>query len=290
MIQAVIDTYGLLGQVSYLCHLTGVSRSGYYAWRHNEPRKQRQHDHDAREAERIRELFEHHHEKAGALQIKMMLENDQGIIMNHKKIRRLMAKFQMITKIRRRNPYKQLQQATQEHQTCPNLLNRDFDVREPGKILLTDITYLYDGEGQKAYLSCIKDSATKEILAYVVSTSLAMALAHETLDQLQHQPLHPEVMLHSDQGTHYTHPAFQARVKQAGLRQSMSRRGNCWDNAPMESFFGHFKDMVEPRLCATFDQLKRIVYDYIDRYNHRRYQWGLKKMTPVQYRDHLLIA
>ncbi|MNN66095.1 Integrase core domain protein [compost metagenome] len=100
--------------------------------------------------------------------------------------------------------------------------------------------------------------------------------------------LHKEAFIHSDQGSHYTSPTYQKLLKQKGLGQSMSRRGNCWDNAPQESFFGHMKDHVDSRGCITFEELQDEIDRYIQYYNHHRYQWGLKKMTPVQYRNHLL--
>lgn len=229
----------------------------------------------------------------GALQIKMILENDYLVVMNHKKIRRLMRKYRLITKIRRANPYRKMFKATQEHRTCPNLLNREFNQAEPGKVLLTDITYLYYANGQKAYLSCVKDGSTNEILAHYLSTSLEMNIVYKTLERLKEanqNGFHPEAILHSDQGFHYTHPLFQAKVKKLGIKQSMSRKGNCWDNAPMESFFGHFKDEVDYKDCTSLRELKQLVNSYIEEYNNYRYQWGLNKMTPTQYRGHLLAA
>lgn len=104
------------------------------------------------------------------------------------------------------------------------------------------------------------------------------------------EQFHPEAILHSDQGFHYTSPVFQKKVKKLGITQSMSRKGNCWDNAPMESFFGHFKDEVCYKECNSLKELKRVVNTYIKEYNYQRYQWGLNKMTPVQYRSHLLAA
>ncbi|SFM36461.1 IS3 family transposase, partial [Pelosinus propionicus] len=101
---------------------------------------------------------------------------------------------------------------------------------------------------------------------------------------------HPEVILHSDQGFHYTHPDFQLSLKDLHIKQSMSRKGNCLDNASMESFFGHMKDEVDIKSCQTFNDLKETIYNYIEYYNCHRYQWGLKKMTPIQYRDHLIVA
>ncbi len=94
--------------------------------------------------------------------------------------------------------------------------------------------------------------------------------------------------IHSDQGVHYTSPTFQKQVRKLGIGQSMSRRGNCWDNAPQESFFGHFKDEAYIKSCNTLEELKREIKNYMTYYNNFRYQWNLKKRTPVQYRNHLL--
>ena len=213
--------------------------------------------------------------------------------MNHKKIRRLMKRYGLFAKVRKPKPYKKMAKATQEHRTCPNLLNREFNQGEPGKVLLTDITYLYYGNGQKAFLSCVKDGSTKEILAHYISTSLEMDIVYKTIEKLKKAVLnkfHSKAILHSDQGVHYTNPLFQKKVKKLGITQSMSRRGNCWDNAPMESFFGHFKDEVEYKECKSVKELKRVVNAYMKEYNHQRYQWGLNKMTPAQYRSHLLAA
>jgi putative transposase len=279
--------------VSYLCELAGVSRSGYYAWLKAAPIRQRKVEQDEMDIKLIQQIFKAKKEKVGALQIKMILENDYFVEMNHKKIRRLMRKYQLVAKVRRANPYKKMAKATQEHRTCPNILNREFNQEEPGKVLLTDITYLYYSNGQKAYLSCVKDGSTNEILAHNLSTSLEMDIVYKTLKKLKdatHNLFHPEAILHSDQGFHYTHPLFQAKVKKLKITQSMSRKGNCWDNAPMESFFGHFKDEVDYKVCNSIGEMKQLVDSYIEEYNNHRYQWGLKKMTPVQYRGHLLTA
>ena len=95
-------------------------------------------------------------------------------------------------------------------------------------------------------------------------------------------------MIHSDQGFNYTHPDYQELVKEMGLVQSMSRRGNCLDNAPMESFFGHFKDDVDNKDALSLFDLKVMVDEYMEHYNTTCKQWNLKKMTPEQYRSHLI--
>lgn len=279
--------------VSFLCEQAGVSRSGYYAWLKAEEIRFQYEERDWQDYELIKKVFEEKKKKAGALTIKMILENDYLVTMNHKKIRRLMRKFELKTAIRRAKPYRKLAQATQEHKTVPNRLNRQFNQEDPGKVLLTDITYVYYGTGQPAYLSCVKDAATREIIAYCLLKTLKMELVYKTLEKLSDVldgNIHPEALIHSDQGFHYTHPEFQKRVKELGLTQSMSRKGNCWDNAPMESFFGHFKDEVDYRECQTFEELHQIIEEYIENYNSKRYQWSLNKMTPEQYRSHLLAA
>ena len=150
----------------------------------------------------------------------MFLENDKKVVMNHKKIRRLMKKYGLYAIVRRTNPYKKMVKASQEHRIVPNLLKREFDQSEPGKVLLTDITYLYYGNGQKAYLSCVKDGSTKEILAHHISTSLEMDIVYKTLDKLKKAVLnrfHSKAILHSDQGVHYTNPLFQKKIKELGI-------------------------------------------------------------------------
>jgi len=278
---------------AYLCGVAGVSRSGYYAWVKAEPFRQEQAYKDEIDGHLIREHFISLNSKAGALTVKMHLERKNDVIMNHKKIRRLMHKYNMVAKVRQANPYRKMAKANQEHRACPNLLERKFKQEEPGKVLLTDITYLRYGKGQWAYLSCVKDGATNEIPAHVLSASLELRIVEKTLEELLRSMdynVHPEAILHSDQGMHYTHPVFQDRVKKAGFTQSMSRKGNCWDNAPMESFFGHMKDELEYEDCQTLEELRHRVNEYILMYNTSRYQWGLKKMTPDEYRSHLLTA
>lgn len=279
------------GLTRYLCTLAGVSRSGYYRWLKAESSRQEREYADEKDYALIQQHFTSLKRKAGALTIKMHLEREDDIVMNHKKIRRLMHKYNLVAKVRQANPYRKMAKATHEHKTCPNLLDRQFDQGEPDKVLLTDITYMRYGKGQWAYLSCVKDATTKQIPAHVLSTSLELRIAEKTLEQLLESldyNIHPGAILHSDQGMHYTHPVFQQKVKNAGFTQSMSRKGNCWDNAPMESFFGHMKDELDYEDCQTIEELRERVNEYILNYNTSRYQWGLNKMTPDEYRSHLL--
>ncbi|WP_239551563.1 IS3 family transposase [Paenibacillus elgii] len=207
----------------------------------------------------IREHFEALNRKAGALVIKMRLEKLNGIVMNHKKIRRIMRKFGLVATIRQTNPYRKMAKATQEHRTCPNLLERQFDQGEPEKVLLTDITYMRYGNDQWAYLSCVKDGATKQILAHYLSSTLELSLVERTMARLLKRldgNIHPDAIFHSDQGVYYTHPKTRLLIAEAGFKQSMSRKGNCWDNASMETFFGHMKDELDYKDCKSLKELR----------------------------------
>lgn len=277
----------------YLCELVDVSPSGYYRWLATEDQRQIRAAADEEDIVLIRHHFEALNGKAGALVIKMRLEQISHVVMNHKKIRRLMRKAGLVAVIRQANPYRKMAKATHEHQTCPNLLERQFNQAEPEKVFLTDITYLRYGGGQWAYLSCVKDGATRQILADCVAATLELPIVERTLQRLLERldgNIHPEAILHSDQGMHYTHPKTRHFIADAGFKQSMSRRGNCWDNAPMESFFGHMKDEVDFMDCQTIEEVRVRVRDYINYYNSERYQWTLKKMTPDEFRGHLLAS
>lgn len=281
--------------VSYLCNLIGVSRSGFYNYfsQKSQNRREQQDVKDEEAREIILKAVKFKGRKKGARQIKMTLAGEFSVVYNLKRIRRIMKKYGIICPIRKANPYRRMMKATQEHRVLPNLLNREFKQEIPGKVLLTDITYLFYSKGQKAYLSAIKDGSTGEILAYHVSERMTIDIVTDTIKKLKKNrnfKRAKDALIHSDQGVHYTHPVFQKAVKKLGLHQSMSRRGNCWDNAPQESFFGHLKDETFIKSCTTIDELKREIKQYMTYYNHHRYQWNRKKMTPVQYRDHLLKA
>jgi transposase InsO family protein len=276
-----------------LCEISGVSRSGYYNYFHSstQNRRQEREEKDEQLRDIIMKAYQFKKRKKGARQIKMTLAGHFKIVFNLKRIRRIMKKYGIVCPIRKANPYRRMMKATQEHSVLPNLLKRNFKQGTPGKVLLTDITYLFYGKGKKAYLSTIKDGSTNELLAYQVSDRMTLDIATDTLLKLKNNrkiKLAADAFIHSDQGAHYTSPTFQKMVKKYGLGQSMSRRGNCWDNAPQESFFGHFKDEAYIKPCETIEELKKEIKNYMTYYNNYRYQWNLKKMTPVQYRDHLL--
>ena len=175
--------------------------------------------------------------------------------------------------------------AIKTNNVADNLLNRQFTAYGPRKVLLTDITYI-PYNGTFCYLSTILDAYTKQILSYVLSDSLEMDFVLETVNKLIRDygiELNKETLMHSDQGCHYTSTSFIRLVKDEQLRQSMSRKGNCWDNAPQESFFGHMKDEIDVSGCTKFREVKAILDDWLNYYNTERYQGQLAKLSPDEY-------
>lgn len=274
--------------ISSLCAMAGVSRSGYYAWEKAAPTRARKEQQDREDFDLILAAYKMHGYSKGAKGIYMVLIHmDPPVVMNLKKIRRLMDKFNLVCPLRKANPYRQMAKALKTSNVADNLLQRDFESYGPRMVLLTDITYL-PYNGTFAYLSTILDAFTKQILSYVLSSSLAVDFVLETVQQLIDKhgiSLYAETIIHSDQGCHYTSHKFINILHDRKLRQSMSRRGNCWDNAPQESFFGHMKDHIKEDLsaCTDFAEVKIIIDDYIDYYNKHRYQWHLAKLSPDEY-------
>lgn len=125
------------------------------------------------------------------------------------------------------------------------------------------------------------------MVAWYVDQHLHLPLVLKTLEKLNKKDFNG-ALLHSDQGWHYTHPTYIKQLLDLTITQSMSRKGNCIDNAPMESFFGHMKDEIEYADCESLDDLRKRIDEYMYYYNHKRPQWNKNKMTPIQYRDHML--
>ena len=269
--------------VTELCDIAGVSRSGYYGWLRAEETRRKREEHDRSDFRLILEAYRFRGYDKGVRGIHMRLLH-MGIRMNTKKIRRLMRKYRLSCPVRKANPYRRLQKAIRSNNTAENLVRREFEAHGPRSILLTDITYI-PLNGSYCYLSTILDACTKQVLSYVLSESLEVDFVLETVKRLVEKhglSLNKETILHSDQGCHYTCVKFIQLVKSSALRQSMSRKGNCWDNAPQESFFGHMKDELSTQIPTW-----KSIDDWMDYYNNDRYQWDLAKLSPNEYYDYL---
>jgi transposase InsO family protein len=206
----IIKQLGL--KVKTLCLIAGVSKSGYYKWlKHSdEPEK------DCDDYLLIKALFDHGKAKYGFRTIKMKLL-EKGLVMNKKKIIRIMKKYHLVVKIRRRNPYKMIMKKSLEHRTFENKLNRMFRQTVPLKTFSTDITYL-PYNYRFAYLSVVKDLASGEVVAWNMERHLEMSLVLNTVENMKNNPVLTEsvlsqAMIHSDQGFHYTNPCYIQELK-----------------------------------------------------------------------------
>ena len=272
--------------IAKMCKLAKVSRSGYYEWLAAEPYRQKHEESDRADFDLILEAYKYRGYAKGARSIYMRLLHT-NVTMNLKKIRRLMHKYGLKCPYRGPNPYRQMAKALKTNTIFPNKVDRKFLAGGVRKVLLTDITYIFYDTGV-CYLSTILDAFTREILAYELSTNLQVEFVLRTVEKLvaEHEcTLDDTTIVHSDQGCHYTSKAFIKALQDNHFVQSMSRKGNCWDNAPQESFFGHMKDEIkyEIAMMKTFDEVKAKIDDWIDYYNNDRYQWDLVKLSPKDY-------
>lgn len=290
LIQEATLRDGNVLNISWMCRIAGVTRSGYYAWLDGAPARQSNEEADQKDFALILEAYRFRNRPKGARSIHMRLLH-LDIRMNVKKIRRLMNKYGLKCPIRKENPYRQMAKALRTNTVAPNRVARNFRGFGVRKVLLTDITYLFYNGG-KCYLSTILDAMTREVLSYQLSQSLEVTFVLDTVDALVRDygsQLDNETIIHSDQGCHYTSYAFIQKLKDANFLQSMSRKGNCWDNAPQESFFGHLKDEIRDVVscCCSFEDVQKIVDDQMDYYNNDRYQWDLLKLSPKEYYSYL---
>lgn len=290
LIHEIMSTQGNILYLNDLCQTAGVSRSGYYKWIRSEDVRREKEEKDRADFELVLEAFKHRGYDKGVRGIHMyLLHRNPQIVMNPKKIRRLMHKYGLLCQIRKANPYRRMAAALKTSNYADNLVKREFEQHGPRMILLTDITYLPYND-TFAYLSTIIDGFTKQILSYVLSENLKVDFVLQTVEQLIENhgiSLTKETIIHSDQGAHYSSYSFIEIVNNYKLRQSMSRRGNCWDNAPQESFFGHMKDEIDISQCVNFAEVKYKIDDWIQYYNDERYQWKLAKLSPNQYYDYV---
>ena len=279
--------------ITWLCDIAGVSRSGYYYWLGEAKAREKRSSQDEVDFALILEAYKFRGYDKGTRGIHMrLLHLEPPVVMNPKKVRRLMHKFGLQCPIRRANPYRRMAKAMQTSKIAPNILGRQFRTSGARRVLLTDITYIRrnkrteNGADKYTYLSVIMDAYTKEVLAWVCSYSLEVDFVLMTVNQLLEKhgaELQTDTLIHSDQGGHYTSHKFVDIINDNGLRQSMSRRRNCWDNAPQESFFGHMKAEVSFNPSDNNAVITRKVGEWIEYYNTERPQWNLRKLTPKEY-------
>jgi len=292
IIQEMTERNDNLLNITWLCAAGVVSRSGYYHYLKTENLRHMREEKDQKDFLLILEAYMFRGYAKGARSIYMrLLHMNPPVHMNIKKIRRLMNKYGLRCPIRKANPYRRMAKALKTSHIAPNLLNREFETRGPRAVLLTDITYVINGKAPRCYMSTIIDACTKELLAWVLSDSLEIDFVLETVNILTREhgiSLTSETLINSDQGTHYTSIKFNQLIKDSKLRRSMSRKANCWDNAPQESFYGHMKDEIDISECGTLNEIHQVISDWADYYNNERYQWDLARLSPKEYYKYLI--
>lgn len=264
-----------------LLSVAGLPRSTfYYQWRAGQAG-----DKYASLKARICAIFEQHQGRYGYRRITEVVRQ-QGWPVNHKTVQRLMGLLRLKSCVRVKK-YRSYRGAL--NQLAPNVLQRQFQAAQPNKKWATDVTEFKVG-AQKLYLSPVMDLCNGEILAYEMATRPSFAMVANMLKQACTR-LGPSErpILHSDQGWQYQMPAYRELLAQHGVTPSMSRRGNCLDNAAIESFFGTLKaEFYHLSTFQTIEQLKDGIARYIHYYNHERIKLKLNGLSPVQYRTQLL--
>jgi putative transposase len=233
--------------------------------------------------EAVVELFRDKKDKVGYRTIKMLFERRFKRRINIKKVRRIKRDFKLVTLIRRKNKFRMINLEGQEHMVAQNLVKRNF---EDPNLILVDITEMRMMGGQKSYVFAMKNALTREIVGLEVSARPSVTMVTETVKAFL-KTTTGHYMIHSDQGTHFTCGEYRNLFQESEAIQSMSRKGNCLDNAPIESFFGHLKDEVEYKKCRNIDELRRKLKSYVEYYNYERPQWGLERKTPAEARVEL---
>lgn len=258
----------------------GVSRSAYYAW----VKRMGRPDPDQDRMQLVLEAYVKSRKTYGYRRIQIWIEREYGIKINHKSVLRLMRKLNIRSIARKRNPYRLIQNRYGAIHTYPNLLHQNFKSNRPNEKWGTDVTYIHTRQGF-VYLAVIKDFFDGTILGYALSrnNSIQMVLqaVRAAASALQ---LPTDVIIQSDQGSQFQSSAYCSLTSQLGLTPSMSRRGNCLDNAPTESFFSHLKEeMIRHIKIKDFQEAVLVVDDYIHFYNHDRIQLKTK-LTPIELR------
>ena len=270
-------------KLSLLFEVSGLPKATYY---YHVKRMNKQ-DKYSEIKEQITAIYEENRGRFGYRRITLEMRN-RGYRINHKTIQRLMKSLGLISKVR----MKKYQSFKGEvGKAAPNLLERNFEADRPNEKWVTDVTE-FSLFGQKLYLSPILDLCSRDLVAYTIaerpSLSMVTDMAGQAFEKL---PDGTDIILHSDQGWHYRHKQYQGMLKEKGIRQSMSRKGNCLDNAVMENFFGLLKS--ELLYLQDFDSLEHFraeLVEYLDYYNNRRIKSKLKGLTPAQHRRQALLV
>lgn len=268
-------------KISLLLIVSGLPRATYYYY----AKRRTQPDKYSEIKEQITEICTENKGRFGYRRITAVLHNRRYHI-NHKTVQRLMKELGIICRVRMKkyHSYK-----GEVGKIAPNLLERNFEAEKPNQKWATDITE-FSLFGQKLYLSPILDLCSRDIISYTISERPALSLVTEMLDKaFEIIPKGTKLILHSDQGWQYQHKKYQKMLIDKDIQQSMSRKGNCLDNAVMENFFGLLKsELLYLQEFDSIEHFKAELIDYLDYYNNRRIKTKLKGLPPALHRQQAL--
>jgi len=268
--------------VVLLCEIAGVSTSSFYAFKKRPLQKNDEID------ELILGIYNKSNKRAGYRMIKQILRYQYKLVVNHKKVYRIMKKLGIRSIIRKKRKL-----AKEKVYVKEDLLKRDFTAPEPGMKFVTDITYIPTSR-KMVYLCTIIDLFNNEPVSWTVSDYQDKTLTLETLQKLARTTDLKGCIIHSDQGVHYTNKQYVTELKELGVHQSMSRKGNCWDNACAESFFSHYKAetlrIMKNKIRSMHDVME-MTKEYMEYYTNYRPQKKLGGLPPGLFKNqHLQIS
>jgi transposase InsO family protein len=263
-----------------MCKVLQVSRSGYYDWRNRGPSKRKRRNKELLEL--IRQVHKESRGTYGSPRVTAELKA-RDVEVGRRRVARLMRE----NYIRGRSPrrFRATTDSDHRYEVAPNLVEREFEADEPGKIWLADITYVHTNEGW-LYLAAVLDLFDRKIIGWSMGITLERKLVCDALKSAVANRT-PKVGLihHSDRGSQYASDEFQALLREHNILCSMSRTGDCWDNAPMESFFGSLKNELIHR-CSfpSRASARQKIFEYVEVfYNRKRRHSALGYQTPVEY-------
>jgi len=268
--------------VRTLCRVLDVSRSGYYAWSNRSPSPRS--IEDSHIVAEVAAVFDEHKGRYGSVRITRELR-DGGVRVGRHRVRRLMRQASL--RARRRRQWMRTTDSRHGHPIAPNLLARNFTVAAPNRVWVADITYLPTKTGW-LYLAVVIDLYSRAVVGWSMSRRIDGKLTLDALDAaLRRRRVEPGLIAHSDRGSQYAATDYQQRLQQHQMVCSMSRKGDCWDNAVVESFFGTLKlELLGDDVFSDQATAKRLVFEYIEAYyNRRRRHSTLGYVSPAAYEE-----